>query len=189
MGKVTKMIFGFLMIFFVILSCNESSIKNIDINISRFYIKEIGYKNFNLIKLNNINIDNLNRIDSVLESQIKNKYTNGNKVREYYYYSVLDTTKYYSIVLYRYHEYYKSFEVFNILKSGNIIDSETLFLSGGDGEYFYETESKFVNDSIIKQESKEGYYSYDPDSLIIDKSEKSIIKLKSTGKILVKKKH
>ena len=173
------------MIFFVILSCNESSIKNIDININRFYIKEIGYKNFNLIKLNNINIDNLNRIDSVFESQIKNKYTNGNKVREYYYYSVLDTTKYYSIVLYRYHEYYKSFEVFNILKSGNIIDSETLFLSGGDGEYFYETESKFVNDSIIKQESKEGYYSYDPDSLIIDKSEKSIIRLKSTGEILV----
>ena len=52
-------------------------------------------------------------------------------------------------------------------------------------EDFYEIKSKFINDSIIEQIIKEGYYSYDPDSLIIDKSEKSIIRLKSTGEILV----
>ena len=175
--------------FFLIVSCSKNSYtKNVDLDIDKFYIKNVGFKEFNLELLYKTFPNKLimNRIDSVFENQIKSSYPDGNRVREYYYYSVLDTMNYYSIVLYRYHEYNSSFEIFNISKFGKIIDSKTLFSSGGDAGDFYKTESNFVNDSIIEELSIEGHYLYDEqlDTLIIDREVKSIIILKSTGEIL-----
>ena len=187
-NKIIQITIGFLVLSLIISCSKNSNTKNLDLDIDKFYIKNVGFKGFSSELLDNTFSKELikNRIDSVFENQIKNRYPDGNRVREYYYYSVLDTMNYYSIVLYRYHEYYSSFEIFNISKIGKIIDSKTLFSSGGDAGDFYKTESIFVNDSIIEELNIEGYYLSDEqlDTLIIDKEVKSIITLKYTGKIL-----
>ena len=167
----------------MILSCAKNrDKKNINIDFDKFYIKELGFKGFNVDSLDNIYINRLIEVDST--DLVYNKILGGSTSAKYYYYSVLDTTNYYSYVYYYFNEGKEyCLNLINYSKEGKLIDSYPLFCNGD--EDFYEIRSKFINDSIIEQVSKEGYYSYDPDSLIIDKSEKSIIKLKSTGEILV----
>ncbi|QMU64344.1 MAG: hypothetical protein GKR88_08645 [Flavobacteriaceae bacterium] len=180
MGKRNKIIIAFL-IFLVIISCNKKpNIRNI--NFDKFYIKELGFKGFNIDSLDSVYPDKLIEVDS--SDLAFKKILKNNTSAKYYYYSVLDTTNHYSYVYYFYNEGKEyCLSIINYSKKGELIDSHPLICNGG--EDFYEIKSKFINDSIIEQVSIEGYYSYDPDSLIIDKSEKSIIKLKSTGEILV----
>ena len=127
-------------------------------DIEHFFIRDLNNKDFSIEKLNEIPFDTiLNfRISSDFENQIKAKYPSGNV--EYFYYSVLDTTNYYSFVLYKYYDYYRQFEIFNISKENKIIDVLSLSTEGGDGGYFFETNSKFINDTLIKSISSEGEY-------------------------------
>ena len=182
MEKRIRKIIVFL-IALMILSCTKNpDKKNINIELDKFYIKELGFKRFNIDSLDNIHLNKLIEVDST--DLAYNKISRNSSSAKYYYYSVLDTTNYYSYVYYYFNESKEyCLNLINYSKDGKLINSYPLFCNGD--EDFYEIKSKFINDSIIEQISKEGYYSYDPDSLIIDKSEKSIIRLKSTGEILV----
>lgn len=185
MGKSNKIIIT-LLISLVIISCNrKSDIKDINFNLDKFYIKELGFKGFNIDSLDSVYPDKLIEVDS--SDLAYKKILENNTSAKYYYYSVLDTTSYYSYVYYYYNEGKEyCLSVINYSKKGELIGSHPLICNGG--EDFYEIKSKFINDSIIEQVSIEGHYlSEEPiDTLIIDKEAKSIIKLKSTGEILIK---
>ena len=149
-----------IILFLGLVSFQKISNKKYTFDIKHFFIKDLNNRDFSIEKLNEIPFDTiLNfRISSDFENQIKAKYPNGNIVRDYYYYSVLDTSNYYSFVLYRYHEYYRQFEIFNISKENKIIDVLSLSSEGGDDGYFFETNSKFLNDTLIKSISSEGEF-------------------------------
>ncbi len=162
--------------------CNQGFKAGKQIQIHKFYIKEIGFTKFNLDSLN-VDLRKLTVVDSsdlALKSMRKN-----NIGAQYYYYSVLDTSTVQSLVyLFSNEGKEQCLELINFDKNGNLISTAPLFCTGGEAEDYYTIESEFISNNVISQKIFEGHFD-EADSLVI--TDKLFLKLKLNSDGSIKK--
>lgn len=165
-----------------IISDSSGERKTFKFNINDYYIKKIGFKNFQFSKIEGSKLKKVNLTDEERKIKPFNRYP------EYFYYSVLDTTSYYSVLYYYTAPYESCLTLVNYTKSGKYIDSQDLISYGGDEDY-YQSNGKFLNDSTYIKQYEEGRYLYDNLGQLKGKvqSGESVIK-KHTIELIIQKK-
>jgi len=147
-----KIVFILIMLF-----CFFQKASNVQIDKDKFFIKDLNYRDFSIQKLLDwVNyIDELKLVDSLdYIYVIEREHCLSS---EYYYYSIIDTTNYYSHVYFYFHDYERAFVLVNYDKNGKYIDDVVISSEGGDAGYFYHSDGIFINDSAIIRSDDEGY--------------------------------
>jgi hypothetical protein len=138
---------------FLILFCGFSFEKdnNMPIDKDKFFIKDLNYRDFSCEEVSNWvrYIEKLQLADSCHYLCRREKYDYWVSSAEYYYYSIIDTTNYYSYVYFYFAEYEQAFLLINYDKNGKYIDDVTISSLSGDAGYFFNSDGLFVNDSVI----------------------------------------
>ncbi|WP_299121071.1 hypothetical protein [uncultured Tenacibaculum sp.] len=179
MEKIVKLSSLFLIILIASFCSNVKKEKKEGSRFDKFYTKKIGFKSFNLDSLN-VDLNSLTKVDS--SDSIYKKA--GSKSAEFFYYSVLDTSRIFESVVYLYSNEGKEqcLEMVNYKNDGTIISTLPLFCSGGDAEEYFTLESDFISKNEIKQSRAEGYFN-DEDSLIVTDRSFFKVRIKDNGTI------
>ena len=181
----------------ILFCCFSHKTNSTQIDKDKFFIKELNYRDFSLQKLMDIGFDedlallyhfrydtisvNLKLVDSLDYIYVKERKHCSSS--EFYYYSVIDTTNYYSYVYFYYKDYVKAFVLVNYDKSGKYIDDVVISSFSGSDGFFSDTDGVFINDSVIIRTDREGNYEWIQEKDTAYEIVESEIKLK----ILVKK--
>jgi hypothetical protein len=162
---------------------SQKKTNNVPVNEDKFFIKDWNSVSFSLEKLSNLSneTENLQLIDSC-DDIYKGRQLYS--LSDYYYYSIIDTTNYYSYVYFFFKDYVKSFILVNYNKEGTYIDDVTISSISGDWGYVFSADGRFANDSTIIQTVTE-------EKLVEGTSEASIFEYMITSliryKIVLKK--
>lgn len=168
----------------------EEELVSTDIVKKHFYDSSFGYYNVNLNSLEFLFDKDLQYFKaSPADTYLKRIRKNSASV-EIFYYKIVDTTSFYSIIYYSRGEYEQSFDLVNYTKSNELIDNYPLVEIYGDDIYM--NYSKIVvktDSSVIKREFQSHLIDYDSASgrsnEIVDKDLKISLLIKKSGEITV----
>jgi hypothetical protein len=153
-----RKIFSALLLLVLFCSFFYEKPNNMPMDINKFFIKELNYRDFSNKKIPSVDtdIDRLHLVDSCYYICLRDK-NSWSSSAEYYYFSIIDTTYYYSYVYYYFNEAkVGAFILANYDKKGKSIDHVTISSFSGDEGWYYHSEGIFVNDSIIIRTDIEG---------------------------------
>lgn len=183
MVKISKYLLVGALILLTIYFFDRNKFQLNSVEVDKFYVKKIGFMDLNLDSLA-VDLNKLIPVDS-LDLALR-RVRKRNSKANYYYYSILDTSKIYSLIyLYDNEGKEKCLELINFEKTKkNIISSSTLFCKGGDAEDIFLIKSNFKSRHYIDQEIIEGYFSETKDdSLIVSSRYKIKLTIDTEGNI------
>jgi len=157
---------------------------NVTVDKSKFFIQDLNYRDFSLKRLSDVDYEELQLVDCTDEIYIEGRRHCASS--EFYYYSILDTTNYYSYVYYLSKEYQSAFILVNYDKKMKYIDDVSISSYFGSDYDIGCLEGVFLNDSTIIRVDIAGEYggwNYKNDT-IINLSKYEIV-LQKDGHILI----
>lgn len=186
------------MVILTLASCQkQTSTKNLDeidttvkIKERKFYDHKLGFENVNLQSLNELAIKNIDSLEAFANDPYLLKFREFSSSAQLFYYKIIDTTQYNSLIYYQRGEYEQSFDIVNFDKDNNIIDSHQLVATYGDAEYLIFSNIEVKNDSTLFKIEFESHFT-DYDSLtgisieVLDKEINLVLNLKADGRIVI----
>lgn len=175
---------------------NDTSSQKFFLKRSQFCIPEIGFEKAILTNIETVNHlqfkgHEADSLDPFL-LETRNGIEFSSSSIELYYYALLDTTDYYSVIYFSFNEANEQcYDLVNYTKNYKIIDFyRGLSCFAGDEDFFYETIGEFLNDSIIIQRENEGIFTSNTQVKSISKKEytlqkNNIIEIDKTGNIMM----
>lgn len=152
------------------------------LQINKFYIKEVGFSEFDLDSLD-VDLNKLVVVDSS-DSAFKSMRRNSTSA-QYFYYSILDTNSNVQSLVYLFSNEGKELclELINFDKNGGLISTAPLFCAGGEMEDYYTIETEFNSkNNILSQKIVEGYFD-ETDSLVVTDKLNLKLRLNEDGSI------
>lgn len=144
------------LIFVSLVMCKLKNQADSSVLLDKFYQKEIGWKSIDKETLLGVDVDSLTLVDTLDQLAVEQLRFNDAK---FYYYSILDTSSFYSFVYYYSNpDKEVAFCLVNYSKNRVLLDKCIVAAVSGDGGCFDDTKCNIQNGSTIICENISGCY-------------------------------